>query len=180
MVRLFLIVIAAVFSVSASIAQDAESIVVEWAASAHAKADAEAFTHWNDEGEIPAACATCHAGAGFRDFYGLDGSPVGAIDATIGTGGVVDCDTCHAAGTEAITQVRFPSGLTISVDPASATCSTCHQGRVGGVRIQEVTAEGDPDTVNPDLSFMNPHYKAAAATLMGHTANGLYQYVGQN
>ncbi len=180
MLKFSLVIIGAVFVSSASIAQDAESFVAEWAASAHAEAGAEAFTHWNEEGEIPATCAVCHAGAGFRDFYGLDGSAVGTVDTTIKTGGVIDCDTCHAPGAGAISQVQFPSGLTIAVDPADATCTTCHQGRVGGMRIQEATADGDLDTVNPELGFMNPHYKAAAATLMGHTANGLYQYVGRN
>ena len=169
-----------VFTASIVFGQNTDSIVAEWIASAHADAQAEAFTHWNDDGEIPPACATCHAGAGFRDFYGLDGSAAGSIDVTIGIGGVVDCDTCHADGVSEIKEVLFPSGMPLAVAAGNATCSTCHQGRVGGARIEESTAGSDPDTVNPELRFMNPHYKAAASTQLGHLANGLYEYTGRD
>ena len=83
--------------------------VQAWVQSAHGDAAAEAFAHWNDEGEVPAACAVCHSGAGFRDFHGLDGTAAGVIDQTIAPGGVVDCDTCHVEGVEAITEITIRS-----------------------------------------------------------------------
>lgn len=85
-------------SAQAQEAPNLAAMVEAWAASGHADTTAEAFAHWNAEGEVPGACAVCHAGAGFRDYHGIDGSTAGQVDATIPTGGVVDCDTCHAPG----------------------------------------------------------------------------------
>ena len=56
--------------------------------------DGRGFTHWNDEGTIPPACAMCHAGAGLRMFYGFDGSATGEVT-ELPVGGVIDCETCH-------------------------------------------------------------------------------------
>ena len=44
----------------------------EWASSPHAHATAEAFTHWNMEGNIPAECARCHSTPGFLNFLGVE------------------------------------------------------------------------------------------------------------
>ena len=52
----------------------------DWAASPHAKADARAFTNWNDKGEIPETCARCHSTPGFLDYIGADGSAVGSVE----------------------------------------------------------------------------------------------------
>ncbi|MHA3976975.1 polyheme membrane-associated cytochrome C [Halovulum sp. GXIMD14794] len=175
------ILTAGVFAASGAFAQqNAESIVAEWAASAHAKADAEAFTHWNDEGEIPAECALCHAGSGFRDYYGLDGSPVGEMSGPHAIGGVIDCDTCHADGVAAISEVTFPSGVVLPAPENNATCFTCHQGRQSGTGIAGAVEGMELDTVNADLGFMNPHYLLAASTLHGAQANGAYQYDGKS
>ncbi len=159
---------------------DVASIVAEWAKSAHGDATAAAFNHWNDEGEIPAACAICHAGAGFRDFYGLDGSAVAAVDAPVPVGGVIDCDTCHAEGVDAITEVRFPSGVAMTPLPQAATCMTCHHGRQSGAGIAASVEGMDEDAVNPEIRFQNPHYAAAAATLLGSEVAGLFEYPGQS
>lgn len=163
-------------------AQDSavNSIVTEWSRSAHADAQAEAFTHWNDEGEIPAQCAFCHSGAGFRDYHGIDGTAAGSVDAPQPVGGVIDCDTCHAPGVSDIAEVTFPSGVSVSVSDNNATCFTCHQGRQSGPGLEERVAGLDADTVDPDLSFVNPHYKAAAASLLGNVTAGMYQYEGQS
>src|SRR5690606_36080642 len=69
--------------------------IADWAKSGHANAASESFAHWNDAGEIPPVCATCHAGAGFRALYGLDGSEPGIPEHPVPTGSVVDCETCH-------------------------------------------------------------------------------------
>lgn len=172
---------AATLASGAASAQDSPSlsmIVEGWAASGHADAEAEAFAHWNDEGEIPPQCATCHAGAGFRDFHGIDGSAPG-IEAPLPVGGVVDCDTCHADGVTTITEIAFPSGLSLPVLENAATCMTCHQGRNSGPSVVSRIEGMEPDAVNPELSFINPHYAAAAATLLGSEAHGLYEYPEQ-
>ena len=83
---------------AAQSAPDIGAITGAWANSAHADAQAEAFSHWNEDGEIPENCAVCHSGEGFRAFYGLDGSEAGTIGHPVAIGGVVDCDTCHAEG----------------------------------------------------------------------------------
>lgn len=156
------------------------AIVAAWAASAHADAEAEAFAHWNAEGAVPPQCATCHAGSGFRDFHGLDGSAAGTVDAPAAIGGVVDCDTCHIAGVDAIAEVTFPSGVSLAVLEDAATCMTCHQGRSSGPTVAAGIAGMEPDTVNPELGFLNPHYGAAAATNFGAEARGLFEYPGQS
>ena len=156
-----------------------QSFVAAWAKSAHADATAEAFTHWNDEGEIPARCAMCHAGTGFRDFYGIDGSAPMSVDAAAPLGGVIDCETCHSEGVAAITQVTFPSGAVITPMEGTATCMTCHQGRQSGTGLAGILQGMDDDTPNAELGFVNPHYKAAAATLLGSEVAGLYEYPGQ-
>ncbi|KAA9009409.1 cytochrome c3 family protein [Histidinibacterium aquaticum] len=158
---------------------DAEQIVQDWVRSAHADAAAEAFAHWNGEGEIPAECAVCHSGAGFRDFHGLDGSAAGSVDASIEPGGVVDCDTCHTPGVEGISQITFPSGISVPPLANSATCMTCHQGRSSGPALVERFGDLDPDAPSAELAFQNPHYAAAAATNFGTEVKGLYEYMGR-
>ena len=54
----------------------------EWLLSAHADAEAEAFTHWDEDDppEIPTSCARCHSMPGHLDFLGADGSEPGVVD----------------------------------------------------------------------------------------------------
>ncbi|SNT73824.1 cytochrome c3 family protein [Paracoccus seriniphilus] len=157
-----------------------QAAIADWARSGHSDASSEAFAHWNEEGEIPPACATCHAGAGFRAFHGLDGSAPGLPEAPVPTGGVVDCDTCHNPGLGKINEITFPSGL---VHPVSSTaevsCMTCHQGRAAGSMITRAVGTQDEDRVDPDLSFINPHYAVAAASWLGGYGGGGYQYPGK-
>ncbi len=106
-----------------------DQAIADWFRSAHANAASQAFSHWDDEGEINASCATCHSGEGFRDFHGLDGTPAGVVDGPINVGGVVDCGTCHNAGLAQIEEITFPSGVVHPVQGVEASCLTCHQGR---------------------------------------------------
>ncbi|UMA63498.1 cytochrome c3 family protein [Roseivivax marinus] len=154
--------------------------IADWFRSAHADATAEAFRHWDEEEEITAVCATCHSGAGFRDFHGLDGSEAGVVDGPIRPGGVVDCGTCHDAGLAEVTEVVFPSGLRHPVQGVEASCMTCHQGRTSGEDVAEAVAEMDLDTPNPDLRFINPHYATAAATWLGGYGGSGYHYEGMS
>jgi hypothetical protein len=155
-----------------------DQAITNWFRSAHANAAAEAFSHWDDDGEIRAACATCHSGEGFRDFHGLDGTPPG-IDGPINTGGVVDCGTCHNAGLAEITEITFPSGIIHPVTGVEASCLTCHQGRSAGGNVVEATEGLAVDEPNADLRFINPHYATAAATWLGGYGRAGYHYSGQ-
>lgn len=179
-------VLTAVFTIGAASlgwsqanAQDADAakaILDAWLASPHADADSESFIHWNSEGEIPGACATCHSGIGFRDFVGADGSAAGIIDHPVPIGTTVDCETCHNDAVQALSSVTFPSGVTVSGIEEGVVCMICHQGRASTASVKE-SVEGAPDDdVDPEIRFVNVHYRAAAATSLGTEVKGGYEY----
>jgi hypothetical protein len=153
-----------------------------WAGSAHADAEAEAFNHWNEDGEIPTSCAKCHSTPGYLDFLGADGSEFGVVNAAAPTGTVITCEACHNSVTAKLTSVVFPSGAEITGLGDSARCMQCHQGRASTNTVLDALAETgtdvDQDTPNADLSFINIHYYAAAATLFGSQAHGGFEYEG--
>lgn len=163
----------------AEIKIDNDKAIADWFRSAHANAAAEAFSHWDDDGEIRAACATCHSGEGFRDFHGLDGTEAGVVNGTINTGGVVDCGTCHNAGLAEIREITFPSGVVHPVQGVEASCLTCHQGRAAGSTVEAAIANLELDTPNGELRFINPHYATAAATWLGGYGAAGYHYDGR-
>jgi hypothetical protein len=151
----------------------------EWASSPHAHATAEAFTHWNSEGNIPAVCARCHSTPGFLDFLGADGSAPGKVDRPAPIGTVITCLACHNNKTRALTSVTFPSGLTVRNQGSDARCMTCHQGVESTKSVNTaVNGKGD-DTVEPKLEFINVHYTAAGAMLFGTMAQVGYEYDGK-
>ncbi|MBK8136756.1 MAG: hypothetical protein IPK52_13120 [Chloroflexi bacterium] len=151
-----------------------------WVGSPHADTTAEAFNHWNEEGEVEAACAKCHSTPGYRDFVGADGSEFGTIENTIPLGTTITCDACHAPTATQLTSVVFPSGVELSDTGDSARCMLCHQGRAStdsvNAKLVELNLVETPDTPSADLRFINIHYYAAAATLYGGQARGGYQY----
>ena len=151
----------------------------EWQSSAHADVTAEAFTHWDEEGEVPATCAECHTDGGFRDFLGDDGSAPGRVDAPAEVGSTVSCETCHNAAASALSDVTFPSGFVLTGLGGEARCMTCHQGRSSGLAVQQAidaaSLSGD-DEESDALGFLNIHYYPAASTLLAGRANGGYQY----
>lgn len=153
--------------------------VTEWAGSPHARASAEAFIHWNEEGEIPLACAKCHSTPGFRDFVGADGSEPGVVNRPAPTGTVIACVACHNDATIMMSSVTFPSGLTVENVGDDSRCMTCHQGRESTVSVNEKIAGMTDDEVQPKLGFVNVHYRAAGATRFGTQAKGGYEYDGQ-
>lgn len=155
-------------------------IVEGWLGSGHADAQSLSFTYWHDTGEIPVNCALCHSGDGFREFYGLDGSPPGSISHPVPTGGVVDCATCHDDGAMALAAVTFPSGAVLMDPGPNGTCLTCHQGRQSGASVERAISGMDDNAVNPELAFINIHYANAAATLYGHETGGGYEYPGRD
>lgn len=144
----------------------------------HFDGTADAFRHFDDDGEVQASCAKCHSSSeGFVEFatYGANTSQ------PIANG--FDCSVCHTTldtfELRRILTVTFPSGFTTepatgpSSDPAmqSNLCITCHQGRTSKVQIDEAIA-------NNKLAFQDIHYLAAAATLFGNLAQGGYEYDG--
>ena len=77
----------------------------DWVSSPHAKADARAFTNWNEQGEIPEACARCPSTPGFLDYIGADGSAPGVVDRKAPTGSVIGCTACHNQTARLMTSV---------------------------------------------------------------------------
>ncbi len=153
-----------------------------WVASPHADAEAEAFVHWNDEGEIPVECARCHSTPGYRDYLGVDGSAFEVVDAPSPLGTTVTCDACHNSVASELTMVSFPSGVIVDGVGDSGRCMECHQGRAStdtvNAKVEALGLSADGNAVSADLGFINIHYYAAAATLYGGEVRGGYQYEG--
>jgi hypothetical protein len=157
---------------------DLSKITEAWLNSPHADRTAEAFRHWDEEGEIPGACAVCHSSTGIIDYFGTESRTAGIIDHPVATGTVVECSTCHAPTSEQMSTILFPSGAEIEMGGASI-CAVCHQGRSSTESVTAATAALQDDQVSGDLGFINVHYRAAAATQMGSSARGGFQYEGK-
>jgi hypothetical protein len=153
-----------------------------WSGSGHADAEAEAFTHWNEDDpqEIPTSCAKCHSTPGYLDFLGADGSEAGVVDDAAPVGTTVECVACHNDVTLTKTSVVMPSGIELTGLGDESRCMECHQGRQSKVSVDEAIAGLDEDTVSEDLGFLNIHYFAAAATKYGTLAKGGYEYDGMS
>ena len=165
----------------------------DWQQGPHSQADAEAFKHWDADGEIPTSCAKCHSTTGFQDFLGADGSEAGSVDEAQPIGQVVTCEACHNSAAASLTEVAFPSGVTVTGLGPEARCMECHQGRESKVSVDKKLEDykaTDPDKVpapikNADgqdvpMGFTNIHYRAAAASLYGSVVMGGYQYDGKS
>jgi hypothetical protein len=164
----------------------------QYKTSGHADSTAEAFRHWDPDGEVKVSCAKCHTSTGFVDFI-----EDGVVDAPAPLGQTVECAACHS-GTNLFVDsstrhddpfthpelepVTFPSGATATFGTASNICMSCHQGRESGVSIDTAT----PNTVMqtpveyPSYDFINRHYYAAGAILFGADVTAAYEYAGQN
>lgn len=156
----------------------------EWVASPHARFEDEAFTHWDEDGEVEANCAACHSTPGYLDYLGADGTEAGVVDAPAPLGTVINCDACHNEVTETLTTVSFPSGVELTGLDDNSRCMICHQGRQSGpdvtMAIEEAGLTDSPNTVSEDLGFLNIHYYAAAASLYGSEVMGGYQFEGNH
>ena len=164
-------------------AQDAtpslSDVVEAWLNSPHADQSSESFRHWDEDGAVAPECATCHSSAGLRDFLGADGSQAGTVDHPSLTGSTVDCAACHNRTSSELDQVTFPSGTVAEGLGASAVCMVCHQGRQSSASVEAAVSGMEDDEVSSDLSFINVHYRAAAASMMGADAHGAYEYPGK-
>ena len=181
---LLISVIVALFTSSAGFAQtaapDPGAILQAWLASPHAQSASEAFRHWDDDGEIPGTCAVCHSTSGVVDYLASPMTQAGFLDHPVPTGTTVECAACHDPGVQNLTAVVFPSGASVPVSGSSAVCSVCHQGRASVVQVDAALVGLPDDEVSTDLGFINVHYAAAAATQLGGTVRGGYEYDGQS
>jgi hypothetical protein len=146
----------------------------------HFDVTAEAFRHWDEDGEVPGTCARCHT-AGGLPVYLANGVAINAEPSNSLT-----CSTCHDDIGEftlrTVDEVTFPSGATVSFGEGedSNLCLNCHQGRESTVSVNAaITRAGvGDDEISDTLTFRNVHYFAAGATLFGSEAQGAYQFEG--
>jgi hypothetical protein len=155
-----------------------------WKGSGHADSSAEAFVHWDEDGEISTSCAKCHSTEGYQDFI-TTGSVNAAVPAGPSIENNIGCEACHTNPEQGTvrdhTSVKFPSGVVIEDLGPEALCMECHQGRESKISVDADIAEVgvDDDTASPDLSFTNIHYYAAAADQFGTVVKGGYEYDGK-
>lgn len=125
---------------------------LQWELSAHSDETARAFTYPIGEGRE--SCVRCHSGEGFVDTV--------EDEEEVRTGfQVVSCAVCHdphSAENEyqllVYDVVTLPDGTEVTDAGASATCMSCHNGRVG------------PDQVEAEEPHW-PHYSTAAEMIAG-------------
>ena len=154
-------------------------IVDAWLQSPHANRAAEAFTHWNEDGEIPDTCAVCHSSIGIRDYLATPMSIPGRIDHPVAVGTTIDCTACHTSAANALDAVPFPSAVTVEGLGTSAVCTVCHQGRASTETVLNATQNMDEDAVIGDLRFINVHYAPSASTQLGSVVHGGFEYDGK-
>lgn len=154
-------------------------IVDAWLTSPHANRSSEAFSHWNEDGEIPGACAVCHSSIGVNDYLASPMSTPGRIDHPAEIGTTVDCTACHTSAAASLASVPFPSGVDVDRDRSSAICSVCHQGRASTDTVLDATQNMDEDAVIGDLRFINVHYAPSASTQLGTIVRSGFEYAGK-
>jgi hypothetical protein len=155
----------------------------------HFAGSEEPFRHWDEEGLVPGECAKCHSATGLPTFLGeasraRDG--VSGVNVAVRPSSGLNCATCHSDLSTftryEVAQVKFPSGAILDIgNPDANLCLNCHQGRESTVSVNAAiqrSGAGD-DEVSEGLSFRNPHYFGAGATLLGTEAKGAYEYDGQ-
>ena len=147
----------------------------------HFDGTAEAFRHWDADGEVSGSCSKCHTSEGLP--FMLDQGVTIAFPPSTS----LACSTCHTNFEDfslfVSNEVEFPSGAVLSFgeEVTSNLCINCHQGRESGPSVDAAIAAagvGDDD-VSEALRFLNVHYFAAGATLFGADAQGIYQYEGK-
>ena len=157
-----------------------QSILTQYAASAHGDPAGEAWRHYDWRSSSRAACARCHTGTAFVAKLGNENDISNAYQPgdVLKPGEVLSCAACHIdAGTGDLRPasqsftINMTSGtVTYNVTGASALCARCHGGRETGESIKD-----DPGTTGV-RGFIDSHYLAAAGTLYNQ---GGYEYEGQ-
>jgi hypothetical protein len=146
----------------------------------HFRGSAEAFRHWDEDGEVPGRCSRCHSAEGLPTFL-TEGA-----DITQHISNGFQCETCHG-GEEwpalfAVSSVTFPSGAKVAVGEGddSGLCMSCHQGRSSTVSVDNAVAGLGANEVSEDLGFINIHYFAAGASRYGTEVQGGYEFAGKS
>ena len=148
----------------------------------HFAASGEPWRHWDEEGEVEASCSKCHSAEGLPTFITTGGD---TYPQPVASG--LNCASCHndlSTFTRYISEeVEFPSGAVVSFENTEANlCLNCHQGRQFGPGVEAgiVSSGAGDDEVSESLSFSDPHFFAADATLFGTEAQGAYEFSGQS
>jgi hypothetical protein len=165
----------------------------------HFNGSAEQWRHWDAadpapaDGIVPRDCVKCHTASGLVTFLDeasrASDKVSGANIAVAPPSGSLNCGTCHDDLSKftrrPVDKVKFPSGAVVDIGNKDANlCLECHQGRESMVSLTAaIKASGLTDdqvaTKDKSLSFRNPHYFAAGATLMGSETHGAYEYANQ-
>ncbi len=137
----------------------------------HFDGSAEAWRHWDADGEVSSSCAKCHSAEGLP-YLIENGTNVAAH---ISNG--LLCSTCHTSPphTRFTGPVTFPSGAVKDLGDSSNLCLNCHQGRASKRSVDSTISRGDPP-----YSFTNIHYYAAAASYFGNEVQGGYEFTGKS
>ena len=155
-------------------------LVEKWLASPHGDYGSLSFTYWNEEGEVPVACAHCHSEPSFVAWLGADGSEPGVVEHPGAINSPIGCASCHTSAAHDLDAVTFPSGVTVDGLGWNAVCSVCHQGRQSTDHVARAVEGKDLDAVSSELSFLNIHYGVAAAVMHGTETRGGFQYPGRD
>jgi hypothetical protein len=176
----FLILFIAAQSFNEARGETVDQAVSLFVASGHADRHSLSFTYWddNDPEVIPPACARCHSTQGLLDYLGEGGAQPGQVDQAAPTGEGVQCTACHNPSAHGLETVFFHSGFEYQPGGNEAVCMVCHQTRNSTVSVEASTEGLEPDEVNEELSFLNPHYHFAASTQLGTLARSGYEYPG--
>lgn len=137
----------------------------------HFDGSAEAWRHWDEDGEVQSSCARCHSTNGLAEFLAT-GENVEA--GHIGNGML--CTTCHTSPPTIYPagDIEFPSGAVANLGDNSNICMACHQGRESKISVDSKIAGGPGP-----YSFTNIHYFPAAAIFFGVEVHGGYEYPGK-
>lgn len=133
----------------------------------HFDGSAEAFRHWDEDGEVEEACARCHSAVGLAHYLETGEEKAAEI-----ANGML-CTTCHTSPPRlrASGPVMFPSGVEEDMGDSSNLCLNCHQGRASKFSVWSALAAGEGP-----YRFINIHYYPTAAVLFGSEVSGGYEY----
>jgi hypothetical protein len=145
----------------------------------HFQGSAEAFRHWDEDGEVSSRCSRCHTAAGLPTYL------TEGVEITQDFSNGFQCETCHAGEWPArfvVASTTFPSGASVDLAEGdeSGLCMTCHQGRSSTVSVDKAVAGIGANTVSEDLGFINIHYFAAGASRYGTEVQGGYEFAGKS
>ncbi len=138
----------------------------------HFNGSAEAWRHWDEDGEVEFDCSKCHSAQGLPYLLAN-----GQNDIAMPISNGLLCTTCHTSPphTRFTGPVTFPSGAIVDLGDSSNLCLNCHQGRESKVSVDRTIAGG-----SGPYGFTNIHYYAAAASYFGHEVRGGYEFSGKN